>query len=362
MTRPTTAVVICAYTLERWTELSNAVASAAAQDPPPDELLLVVDHNDVLLRRAREELVVLHRSLQVVPNHRKQGLAGARNSGLEVVRTEIVVFLDDDAAAEPGWLSRLVAPYEDEAVLAVGGSAIPSWPSGATRPATLPAPAAGTRGELDWVVGCTYQGQPTSLGPIRNLMGCNMSLRTAVFAAVGGFNEDLGRVGRTPLGCEETELCIRASSGFPDSTILFEPAAVVHHTVSSDRLTWKYLVRRSAAEGISKAAVATIVGPGAALSTERGYVASILPAGVLRQIRGTARPRASIGAELAGAAAIVLALAATTVGYARGRLLGRGAFESARLHAGPRLVVHLPGESTSVAADRKSHGRAATDD
>jgi GT2 family glycosyltransferase len=312
-----TAVVICAYTLDRWADLCESVASAATQDPAPGELLLVIDHNDLLLQRARDELAARHPGLVVVPNTRRQGLSGARNTALELVRSDLVVFLDDDAAADPGWLALLTAPFVDEAVLAVGGSAVPRWPAGAGRPVTLPAADAAGWGELDWVVGCTYAGQPTRTLPVRNVMGCNMSFRRDVFDLVGGFSEDLGRVGKVPLGCEETELCIRASNARPGSRIVFEPAARVRHHVSPDRLTWRYLLRRCYAEGLSKAAVSAMVGQDQALSTERRYATRVLPLGVLRELGRALRSRRPGAAG--SAFAVVAALGSTVLGYGRGR-------------------------------------------
>lgn len=327
MSRPTTAVVVCAYTTKRWDDLGAALRSAAAQQPAPDELWLVVDHNDMLQARAKRELVPALPGLRVVANTRKQGLSGARNTALEQVGADIVVFLDDDAAAEPGWLAALTAPYADPTVIAVGGVAKPAWPEGEGRPVTLPSAGPeedwSVRGELDWVVGCTYAGQPTEQAQVRNLMGCNMSLRREVFAEVGGFSEDLGRVGTVPLGCEETELCIRARAASGNGTVVFEPAARVRHRVSPDRLTWTYLRRRCYAEGVSKAAVAAMVGREGALSTERGYAAKVLPAGVLRELRSVSVRRRRRHA-LAGAAAIVGGFAVTAVGYLRGRVQVRG--------------------------------------
>lgn len=327
MSRPTTAVVVCAYTTERWGDLNAALSSAAGQQPAPDELLLVVDHNDILLARAQRELVPVLPGLRVISSRRKQGLSGARNTALEEVRSEVVVFLDDDADAEPGWLAALTAPYADSSVIAVGGVAKPVWPDEEPRPVTLPSNDSWTsvsendwsvRGELDWIVGCTYAGQPLVASTVRNLMGCNMSMRRSVFAAVGGFSEHLGRVGRTPLGCEETELCIRAQAAEPGSKIVFVPQARVRHHVSRDRLTWRYLWHRSYAEGLSKAAVASLVGSSAALASERRYATDILPRGVLRCIAGTVRgPSRRIHAL--GAVAIVTGLSVTTLGYLRGK-------------------------------------------
>jgi len=56
-----------------------------------------------------------------------------------------------------------------------------------------------------------------------------------------------------------------------------------------------------------------LVGSDDALSTERGYVAKILPNAVLRELR---RKRVT------SAAAVVVALGFTTAGYLRGKLPG----------------------------------------
>ena len=144
-----------------------------------------------------------------------------------------------------------------------------------------------------------------------------MSVRREVFARVGGFAEDLGRIGRNPLGCEETEFCIRVRQIYRrmgrGARIVFEPTAQVDHRVSDDRVRWAYLRRRSWSEGLSKAAVSRLVGSDDALSTERTYVATVLPGAVVRELRA-GRP--------ASALAIATALGATAAGYLRGRLPG----------------------------------------
>ena len=318
---PTATVVICAYTEDRWDDLVAAVASVRAQDTEPVEVLVVVDHSPALLERARTRFT---EPVRVLPNVRRQGLSGARNTGVAAASGDVVVFLDDDAAARPGWLAALLAPYADPEVVAVGGAAHPRFPArGAggspTRPGLLPSGGVGpdASGELDWIVGCTYTGQPTRSAEVRNLMGCNMSVRRTVLADVGGFAEDLGRIGRNPLGCEETELCIRVRQAYRRAgraaRILFEPAAAVDHRVGPDRVRWSYLRRRCWAEGLSKAAVARLRGSDDALSTERAYVARVLPRAVVREFRAV-RP--------ASAVAVVAALGFTTAGYLRGRLPG----------------------------------------
>ncbi|MFP5019198.1 glycosyltransferase family 2 protein [Pseudonocardia phyllosphaerae] len=313
---PTATVVVCVYTEKRWYDIKAAVESVAAQDVVPLETIVVVDHNERLRERAEREFGPS--GVVVVANEHTQGLSGARNTAVELATGDVVVFLDDDAAARPGWLRALLTPYADPDVIGVGGIAHPRWPGG--RPETLPGAAPAdpdATGELDWVVGCTYTGQPLERAEMRNLMGCNMSLRRTVFDRVGGFAEDMGRIGKNPLGCEETELCIRARQAYTadgrNPRILFEPAAAVDHRVSDDRVSWRYLLRRGWAEGLSKAAVSRVVGTGDSLSAESSYTMKVLPRGVVREVRER---------DPKSAAAIVACFGVTAAGYLRGRLPG----------------------------------------
>lgn len=296
---PTVTVVICVYTERRWRQIVRAVGSALAQDVPPAQVVVVVDHNPALLERARATFP----ELTVVPSSGPRGLSAARNTGLARATGEIVAFLDDDAAAEPDWLARLLPHYQDERVLAVGGHALPDWEK--ERPRWLPP-------EFDWVVGCSFTGQPTEVAPVRNLIGCNMSFRRSILDRTAGFDPALGRVGRTPVGCEETELCIRLRQLEPDGVVLYEPAARVRHRVTVDRAKWRYFRQRCFSEGRSKAVVARLVGSDAGLATERTYTRRTLPAGVRRDLR---QLRHGDPAGLLRSAAIVVGLLVTAAGY-----------------------------------------------
>jgi GT2 family glycosyltransferase len=299
----TVSVVICAYTMERWADIADAVASVQAQTRQAHEIILVADHNTELAGAARAAFP----GVRVIENADSQGLSGARNTGIGAAAGDIVAFLDDDAAAGPTWLESMLAHYDDPDVQGVGGSATAVW-RGGPRPRWLPA-------EFDWVVGCTYLGQPTATAPVRNLVGCNMSFRREVFALVGGFSAAVGRIGRRPLGCEETELCIRLGHALPDGKLLFDPAVNVAHRVSPDRRRFRYFRSRCYSEGLSKAMVSRLVGANSGLSAERTYVRSVLPRGVLQGLRQFASLQPAGGAR---AFAIVFGLAATSLGYARG--------------------------------------------
>jgi len=299
------SVVICAYTERRWECLEDAVRSVERQRPRPREIIIVIDHAPDLLRRAR----VAFRDHVVVENRQARGLSGARNCGVEAAGGQIVVFLDDDAAARPGWLANLTAPFSDPAVVAAGGGVVPRWD--AARPRWFP-------DEFLWVVGCSYRGLPVTRGPVRNPIGANMAMRRAAVLAAGGYDTTLGRLGGYPAGCEETELSIRLVDTQPGARIEYEPDAVVDHRVTADRVTWSYFRRRCFAEGLSKARVALLAGSAAGLSSERRYVLRTLSAGVLG--RATAGP-----GGLRRRGAIVAGALVTALGYLLGRRRLRGA-------------------------------------
>ncbi len=303
MTTPRSAVIICAYTEQRWDDLVAAVTSVGRQTTVPDELIVVIDHNPALLRRVRERFP----AAATLANGGPRGLSGARNTGIAAADGAVVAFLDDDAVAATDWLARLLAAYADERVLGVGGAIEPLW--AAARPPWFPA-------EFGWVVGCGYRGQPTTAAAVRNLIGTNMSFRRAVFAAIGGFRDELGRVGANTAGCEETEFCIRARQHWPDGIILHEPLAWIRHRVPPSRATWRYFRTRCYAEGRSKALVTALVGRQDGLATERDYTLRTLPRGVLRGLGDLARRRDRAGGLRA--AAIVAGLATTTLGYLAG--------------------------------------------
>lgn len=301
---PSVSVVVCAYTEERWDDLLRCVAALRAQTAPPDEIVVVIDHNERLYTRALEALTGVH----VIENSDARGLSGARNSGILQTSGEAIAFIDEDAVANVDWLECLRDGYQNPSVVGVGGAITPAWETG--RPRWFPE-------EFDWVVGCTYRGMPTVAVPVRNLIGCNMSFRRTVFTEIGGFRNGIGRIGVLPVGCEETELCIRVRQAWPQSILLYEPRAGVRHRVPQQRGAWRYFRARCYAEGLSKALVAQLVGTADGLASERTYTLRTLPQGVVHSLTSFWRR-----ADMAGparAAAIVAGLAITTAGYARGR-------------------------------------------
>jgi glucosyl-dolichyl phosphate glucuronosyltransferase len=271
-----TSVAICAYSTVRWSDLQAAVASIVDQLRSVDECVVVIDHNDELLELASVAFSS-RRGVRVIPSTGERGLSGARNTAISESDGDVIAFLDDDAVAGEGWLARMVEALAEPNVWGVGSAADPQWPGG-SRPDWFPP-------EFDWVVGCSYRGLPTETTHVRNVIGVAMAFRRETFDLAGTFSTDVGRVGLTPTGCEETELCIRLRQINPSALITYVPEVTVNHRVTEDRVRRRYFLRRCLGEGRSKARVSRLVGAGDALLSERAYVRSVLPRAFLRELR-----------------------------------------------------------------------------
>jgi glucosyl-dolichyl phosphate glucuronosyltransferase len=304
------SVVICAYTLDRQQELVAAIDSVLNQEAAVREVIVVIDYNDELFAWVQNR----YPTLTVVPNSHNRGLSGARNTGTACCSGSVVAFLDDDAKAASNWAQELADTYSTGFVLGAGGWIEPAWITG--RPVWWPP-------EFDWVVGCSYVGLPSHRAIVRNMIGANMSLRRDVLAPAGGFDEGLGRLGAGATGGEETEMCIRVRSLFPDGEIMFEPGARVSHRVGPERSTWRYFVRRCWGEGQTKARVGSLASHTAALATERSYVVNTLSRSLLAGLaHGHGRRVLTI----------VAGLAVTTAGYVYA-YLSSGARRLARINS-----------------------------
>ena len=294
-------MVICTYTENRWLQLKKSVASVEVQTSPPIEIIVCVDHNDKLLRKS-EEYFGKERPAEAIPlivlaNKYDGRLGAARNTGAELASGEVLAFLDDDAAAARDWLERLIAPYDDERVGAVGGAPLPVFE--VRRPHWFPL-------EFDWVFGCAYRGLPLTRAPLGHLIGANMSARRSILREVGGFHSD-----------HEDDMDMSHRIAHAQHRVLYEPLAVVHHFVPTTRTTWDYFWRRCYFVNRAKVEVFANLQEASGLRAELTFVTRTLTKGVLTEIRHVVRGDlyglARIGAMIAG-------IALAGLGHLSGRL------------------------------------------
>ena len=309
------SVVICSHLAERWDRLRAAVQSIERQTIPVHEVVVVVDGDRDLAALAERHLAD---TCTLLTRDTPGGLSAARNLGLSAVSTPFVAFFDDDAEADEHWLERLMEPLADPDTLGVGGRSLPRWDAG--EPAWFPP-------ELLWAVGCSYAGLPDEIAPVRNVFGGCAVYRRELFDTNGGFRTDFGRHPGGAAGGEETEFCLRAAARSPGGRFVYNPAAVMHHHVPAGRATVRYLIRRSADEGRSKALLLAATHDGAPrhsaaprrLATETTYLRGVVARGLLPELGGA--PEEGLW-SVARSAVLALSMLAAAWGFAAG-LIGQ---------------------------------------
>jgi glucosyl-dolichyl phosphate glucuronosyltransferase len=298
---PTVSVVICAYTEDRWSQLKKSVASVEAQTSPPIEIIVCIDHNEMLFRKSEEGLAGGRPGkaipLIVTANKYNGRLGSARNTAAEFARGEVLAFLDDDAAAAPDWLERLIAPYDDKKVGAVGGAPLPVFE--VRRPRWFPH-------EFDWVFGCAYKGLPLTRAPLAHLIGANMSVRRSALQEVGGFHSD---------DHDDMDMCHRIA--FAHYKVIYEPLAVVRHFVPAARATWRYFWRRCYFVNRSKVEAFADMQEAAHLGAELAFVIRTVTTGVPAEVRQISR---GDPAGLVRAGAIMVGITLAGAGHVSGKL------------------------------------------
>ncbi|MCC1491284.1 glycosyltransferase family 2 protein [Cognatishimia sp. F0-27] len=212
MYAPNTSVIVVSR--GRPDALMGCLDALAQQVWPSFEILVVACPDGCSAVEGRSDAD----SLRLIPFDRPN-IAQARNLGLAQAAGEIVAFIDDDARAEPLWLSHLIAPFEDPAIAAATGFVI------------------GRNGiSFQWTarsVDALGEAHPLAvagLDPITpkaprkqaiKLEGTNMALRRTVLMEMGGFDPAFHYF------LDETDLSMRLMQAGHSPVVV--PLAQVHH-------------------------------------------------------------------------------------------------------------------------------------
>jgi glycosyltransferase involved in cell wall biosynthesis len=260
--------------------------------------LLIVDENPMLRERLRE---VLPPDVRVFDSD-GHGISDARTMALRIAIGSVVAFIDDDAWADPSWLSELSSAFQDADVLGAGGRVEPDWEDAS---AALPP-------EIYWVVGATYRGHRTDTGPISRPLGCNMAVRREIFLAFGGFPSAFGpRSGAKMSSNEELATFTAITNRYSDECVHYVPTAVVHHFAPLSRCTFRYVMSRSTVEGTSKADIRRLFGS-SVMAADRTYLREVIGSSVLGYLARAVHdrdPRSLRAAALVAGSVIVTAAA-----------------------------------------------------
>lgn len=110
-------VSVIALTRDRPKEFLSLLQALQQQRMRDFEVIVVGAEDDIRDHGATDEFVDRVIYVQCAD----QNISKSRNIGIGRARGDILVFIDDDAAPEPDWLSELIKPFERKNIAAVGG-------------------------------------------------------------------------------------------------------------------------------------------------------------------------------------------------------------------------------------------------
>jgi glycosyltransferase involved in cell wall biosynthesis len=239
-------------TLDRSVLLRATIASIARQTLPADQFEIIVVDNGSTDNTVQtvDSLIKGH------PDHRiryiyepEPGLLAGRHRGASEAVEELLVFVDDDIEAVPGWLAAIVSAFEDPQVQLAGGRNLPKYETDAPPWIESFWDAASGGGRYCYYLSLLDLGEEKRQIIPNYVFGLNFAIRRQALFDLGGFHPDsysdeLQRF----VGDGETGLTtIAEARGF---VAVYEPAATVYHFTPSSRMTVEYFVDRSYTEGI----------------------------------------------------------------------------------------------------------------
>ena len=242
MAAPLVSVSLVVPTYRR-PEVTRCLDSIQQQRLADFDLLLVDNAAD---ERLRATIEAYNRAARVrvhyVPE-RRLGLHNARHAGVRAATGEVLVFTDDDATFDPGWLEAYARGFaEHPDMAAAGGPVRPVW--------EVPPPTWLTRfiadsPEMFSALSLMEPFQKFRLARDGWFFGVNMAVRRSLLVEVGGFNPD--SFGSIWLGDGETGLNRRLWQ--EGALIGYVPEALVYHHVPPERMTLRYFRQRQANDG-----------------------------------------------------------------------------------------------------------------
>ncbi|MCM3786677.1 glycosyltransferase [Neobacillus mesonae] len=236
------SVAICTY--NRADDLARSIESVFKQEGINLEEIEIIVVDNKSTDHTKQVVTEAMIKPKVEVNYfyeENQGLSYARNRAIRESRGTYIMFLDDDAFAEPSWLKNMISVFEmNEEIGCVGGKIEPYWEGG--EPKWIPEEYKSLYSVLNFSDHIVEMQRPYIP------FGANVAFRRMIFDVIDPFREDLGRVGNNLLSSEESELIGRIREKF---VVMYTPFGAVEHKISKDRISKKWLYRRSYWQGMS---------------------------------------------------------------------------------------------------------------
>lgn len=251
MTQPAIDISVIVPTCNRSGSLRIALDSILAQqlDAGGFEVIVVDNGSTDDTRAVTERLQPVFPALRYL-HEPEPGLHVGRHAGLRASRSELLVYVDDDIRALPGWLQAVKQVMADPEVAIAGGRVLPEW---------LTEPPAWVRrmweepradGRMLEQLSIIDLGAAPREVPPAFIFGCNFAVRRSVLRAAGGFHPD-GFPQQLIRFRGDGESWVSAYVAGQGLKAFYHPGASVYHRIPGSRLTEAYFRTRQYNQGVS---------------------------------------------------------------------------------------------------------------
>jgi glucosyl-dolichyl phosphate glucuronosyltransferase len=179
----------------------------------------------------------------------QQGLCHCRNRALAEARYEHVVYLDDDVHVAENWVHGYVEAVAHFNADCVVGPVSPIY--------EIPVPPFLNEKILTTVTsGYSRKGPEPFVIPqnlAHEIPGCNFAVSKAAGLEVNGFDPDLDRKGAGLVAGGDFDFGARLVRA--GKRVVYQPLCAIGHVISAEKLSKRYLRRRSLGQGITMAAM-----------------------------------------------------------------------------------------------------------
>jgi glycosyltransferase involved in cell wall biosynthesis len=235
--------VICTFNREDF--LRTCLESLSPQTLSRElyEIVVVDNASSDETPRVVQRFAESHPGIRVLcVRENRRGLSVARNTGAERSSGDVILYLDDDATADPNLLREVVRVFQEHpAAGCAGGRIVLDLPD------RVPWWYSDRLAAYFSAYGDAQAHERRVTVPEEFPYGANFAVRRTALREVGMFEEAYGRKGRDSAGGEDTELACRlAARGFE---IYSAPGAVVTHHIPRERMRFPVLLRQAASAG-----------------------------------------------------------------------------------------------------------------
>ncbi|MEI2581606.1 glycosyltransferase family 2 protein [Scytonema sp. PRP1] len=238
-------------TLNRAITLELAVKSFCFQNFSPDQFeILIVDNGSTdNTKNVTKAAIAEYPSHQIrYLNEPEPGLLSGRHRGALEAKGDILTFVDDDIEADVNWLQAIQESFNDPKVQMVGGRNLPKYE--AEPPEWLKwFWIEHSYGRLCPELSLLDFGDQVRDVDANYVWGLNFSIRKSTLFELGGFHPDcIPKHLQYLQGDGETGLTQKANlKGY---RAIYQPNALVFHSVSKERMTYEYFDKRYFYQGV----------------------------------------------------------------------------------------------------------------